>query len=253
MIWQLTKRDIASRYKGSILGNVWLFIQPIFMLAIYTYVFGIVFKSRWGGEASGNKTEFALILFSGLIVYNLFAECTGRAPSVIIGHVNYVKKVVFPVEILSWVTFLSSLYTFFSSLLILISFKIFLDGFVPITFLLVPFSLIPVALLCLGLIWFLSSLGVFLRDLQQMVNILIQVLIFVCPIFYPLEVVPAGMQKIILLNPLTTLISINRDLLIWGRVPSLLTYFTILGACALFCLMGFIWFQKTRPTFSDVL
>ncbi len=253
LIWQMSQREVIGRYRGSILGLFWSFFQPIFMLAIYTFVFTVVFQAKWGQGASESKTEFAVVLFAGLIVFNFFSEVVSRAPELIIGHTNYVKKVVFPLEILPIVAAGSALFHMLISVLVLLVFQGFVSQTFPLTVILLPIVIFPLLLLMLGCAWFLASLGVFLRDVGQIVGLLMTALLFMSPIFFPATAMPAQLRPYLLLNPLTFIIEQARGLLIWGQLPNwlgLAVYFIISGFVA---WLGFCWFQKTRKGFADVL
>ena len=248
----MTKREVVGRYRGSILGIFWSFFHPLFMLSVYTFVFSVVFKARWG-EGSGSKTEFALVLFAGLIVFNLFAECFTRAPGLILANVNYVKKVIFPLEILPWVTLGAALFHAFISLVVWIGAYCLFFGLPHPTILFFPFILIPLCFFIIGVSWALASLGVYLRDVSQIVGLLTTVLMFLSPIFYPITALPEAYRSLLMLNPLMPAIEQSRAVLFWGNSPD----WILLGAyyAAMSCLawLGFAWFQKTRKGFADVL
>jgi lipopolysaccharide transport system permease protein len=183
LIWQLTKREVIGRYRGSFMGLVWSFVNPILMLVVYTFVFSVVFKARWGESGGTSKTEFAIILFSGLITFNLFAECVNRAPGLILSNVNYVKKVVFPLEIMPWVTMGAALFHALISVAVLLGFFLAFHHFVHWTVLLLPLVWLPFLLLTLGISWFLAATGVFLRDIGQIVGIVTTAMLFRSPSF----------------------------------------------------------------------
>jgi len=252
LIAALTHRDVVGRYKGSSLGLLWSFFNPLFMLAVYTFVFSVVFQARWG-QGSDSKGEFALVLFAGLIVFNFFAECVNRAPELILNNVNYVKKVVFPLEVLPWVLIGSSLFHGLVSVGVWLLFYMLLFGLPPVTAFLLPVVTLPLILLTVGLSWFLTALGVYLRDVTQAVTLLTTVLMFLSPIFYPASALPENLQPLLLLNPLTPALGQVRDVLMWGKVPSVQGWLLYLGACAVVAWLGFAWFQKTRKGFADVL
>jgi lipopolysaccharide transport system permease protein len=252
LIFALTQREVLGRYRGSFVGIFWPFFNPVFMLVVYTFVFSVVFNARWnsGGDS---RAEFALVLFAGLLIFNLFAECVSRSTSLILSNVNYVKKVVFPLEILPWVSLGGALFHFGISLGVwLVAYTIFF-GMPHATVLLLPLILIPFVIFLIGLTLFLSALGVFLRDVSQLVGILITVFMFLSPIFYPASALPLKYQGLFMLNPLTPIIEMTRDVLYWGKTPS----FILLGLCYLISILvaciGFSWFQKTRKGFADVL
>ncbi|MEB5972610.1 ABC transporter permease [Pantoea dispersa] len=253
LIWQMTKREVTGRYKGSFLGLAWSLFNPLMMLTVYTFVFSVVFKTRWGGDPDAGKADFAIVLFTGLIVFNLFSECIGRAPSLITSNVNYVKKVVFPLEILSYVNFFAALFHSLVSFVVLLIAIIVFKHQVHLTILLLPLIVLPLMLAILGVSWFLSALGVFVRDVAQTISIIVSVLMFMSPVFYPVAALPLSFQKIILLNPLAFMIEEARKVVFWGVEPNwtMLGVNLIIGLCI--CVLGFAFFQKVRKGFADVL
>lgn len=252
LIYGLARREVVGRYHGSVMGLLWSFFNPLLMLAVYTFVFSIVFRARWN-MASESKTEFALMLFAGLIVFNLFADCITRAPNLIIANTNYVKKVVFPLEVLPFVVMGSALFHFLVSISVWLIVYAILFGKLQATALLLPVFLVPLVFFTLGLVWFLASVGVFLRDVGQVIGVITSVLMFLSPIFYPITALPEEYRQLLLVSPLTPAIEAVRELLFMGGIPSL----TLLGlyffASFVFFCVGFIWFQKTRKGFADVL
>lgn len=257
LMWQMIRREVIGRYRGSWLGILWSFITPVLMLTVYTFVFGVVFQARWSGGATAigadNKLEFAMVLFAGLIVFNLFAECVGRAPGLVLDNVNYVKKVIFPLEILPWVSLGSALFHAAISLGVLVVGLLALGFGLTPTALLLPLVLLPYLLVVMGISWFLAALGVFVRDIGQVVGMALTVLMFLSPIFYPASALPEGIREWLFVNPVTLAIEQTRAVLIWGRTPD----WGELGRYALAALpvawLGFFWFQKTRKGFADVL
>jgi len=253
LIKSLTQREVVGRYKGSMLGIFWSLATPIFMLAIYTFVFSVIFKARWGAGGSDSKTEFALVLFAGLMIFNLFSECISRSPGLILSNINYVKKVVFPLEVLPWVSMGSSLFHFVVSLGVWLVAYLLLFGVPHWHVLLLPLVLVPLVLFVMGLSWALASLGVYLRDVGQIIGLAITVLMFLTPIFYPASSLPPAYQPLMFLNPLTPPIEMTRDLLYWGKLPNM-TLLALYAVGSLACaVLGFAWFQKTRKGFADVL
>lgn len=246
------KREVLGRYRGSVLGVLWSFFNPVFMLAVYTFVFSVVFKARWSG-GSDSKTEFALILFAGLMVFSLFAECINRAPGLIVSNANYVKKVVYPLEILPWVSLGAAMFHALISLGVWMLAYLIFFGVPHLTALYLPLVIMPLVLVMMGLSWGLASLGVYLRDIAQFIGILTSVLMFLSPIFYPASALPEAYRPVLMLNPLTPVIEQARDVLFFGRAPD----FSIIGIYFLIGLLvmwlGFAWFQKTRKGFADVL
>lgn len=248
----LAKREVIGRYKGSFLGILWSFFNPIFMLLVYTFVFGSVFKSRWGGGA-GSTSEFALILFAGMNVFSVFSECISRAPGLITGNANYVKKVVFPLEIIPVVTLVSALFHMVVSTAVWIIFYALIIGIPHVSVLLLPLVIAPLALFCLGVSWMLASLGVYLRDISQIVGVAITALMFMSPIFYPVTSFPETYRWILYLNPLTIVIEQARQVMMWGEFPELMTWLVCVLISAIIACLGFAWFQKTRKGFADVI
>lgn len=252
LVRALVQREVVGRYRGSFLGLLWSFFNPVFMLLVYTFVFSVVFKARWGG-GGGSKTEFALVLFAGLIVFNLFSECINRSPNLILSNVNYVKKVVFPLEILPWVMLGSALFhTVISIAVWLIAYLIFF-GIPHITLLFLPLIFIPLLLLVMGLGWGLAGLGVYLRDVSQFIGIFTTALMFLSPIFYPASALPESYRYLFMLNPLTPIIEQTRDVMFLGKLPDLtiLSVYTLIASGMAW--LGFAWFQKARKGFADVL
>jgi lipopolysaccharide transport system permease protein len=222
------------------------------MLAVYTFVFSVVFKARWGGGGD-SKTEFAVVLFAGMIVYALFAECINRAPNLIVSNANYVKKVVFPLEILPWVALGSALFHTIVSLSVWLVFYLAINASLHWTVLLLPLVLLPLIMFTMGICWFLASLGVYLRDVAQTVGIFTTILMFLSPVFFPVASLPLAFRPFIYANPLTFVIEQTRDVLIWGKLPDWSMLATSMIASALVACIGFAWFQKTRRGFADVL
>ena len=252
LVTQMTKRDVIGRYRGSFIGLFWSFFNPLLMLGVYTFVFGFIFKSRWTGQSAG-QFEFAVILFAGLNINSMFAECANRAPTLIIENRNFVKKIVFPLETLSWSTLGSALFHLLISTLVLLGFSLLIRGFIPWTAVFFPVVVAAFVPFVAGLIWFLGALGVFLRDLKHAIGIITAMLMFLAPIFYPKELIPEQYRDLLYLNPLTTIVEASRDVLIWGRMPDwgMLGAYTI--AACLFAWVSFSWFERARKGFPDVL
>ena len=252
LIAALTKREVIGRYRGSVMGILWSFFNPILMLVVYTFVFSVVFKARWN-VGSDSKTEFALVLFAGLIIFSLFAECVTRAPGLILSNVNYVKKVVFPLEILPVIALGAALFHGVISLVVWLIFYIIIFGMPHLTALLLPLIILPLILFIMGLSWLLASFGVYLRDTSQFVSIITTTMMFLSPIFYPISALPAEYQFLLQFNPLTPAIEEARNVLIWGKMPSMSILAVYYGCTAFVAWLGFAWFQKTRKGFADVI
>jgi lipopolysaccharide transport system permease protein len=254
LVVQMSKREVIGRYKGSALGLLWSFFNPVLMLVVYTFVFSEIFKSRWGGVGGDeSKTQFAVILFVGMIVLNLFSEVLNRAPGLVLLNVNYVKKVVFPIEILPVITMCAALFHSLISLFVLAVAILMFNGFVHWTVVFLPFVLAPLIILTMGIAWMLTSLGVYLRDVSQTITILTTVLMFLSPVFYPVNAVPEVFRSVIMANPLTFIIEQAREVMVWGHIPDWygLAIYTLVALILLWG--GYAWFQKTRKGFADVL
>lgn len=253
LIIQMIKREVMIRYKGSIFGLLWAFFTPIFMLTMYTFVFSVIFKMRWGNLIEGNKIQFATILFVGLMTQNLFAEILNRAPNLILSNVNYVKKVIFPLEVLPVITMGAALFHYLMSLGVLLLAFIVFNGYLHWTFFLMPVVLLPFIILMLGLAWFLVALGVFLRDVGQTMVILTTMLLFLSPVFYPMSAVPLQFRSLMMMNPLTFIIEQSREILIWGHVPNWTGLVVYSFVAIIVAWLGYVFFQKSRKGFADVL
>ncbi len=253
LIRQFTRREIEGRYRGSFLGLFWSFVNPLVLLLIYTFVFGVVFAARWPNAKTDNLSEFAITLFCGIIAYNLFSECVGRAATLVVGVPNYVKKVVFPLEVLPFSTLGAALFHSGVSLVILLVANLLISGALQWTLVFLPLVILPLLLLCLGLSWFLASLGVFVRDINYTVALVIQVLFFLTPIFYAVENIPEPYRTVIGFNPLTPMVENVRRVVLWGLPPLWLELGFWIVATGLLMVLGYAWFMKTKKAFADVI
>jgi lipopolysaccharide transport system permease protein len=248
LVWQMSKREIQIRYRGSLFGGAWTLLQPLAMLAVYTFVFGVVLKARAGGVP-----EFAVFLFTGLSVFAVFAECINRAPNLVLGNVNYVKKVVFPLEVLPWVALLPAMFQLLINLVVLLVFRAGLHGAVPWTVVFIPVVVLPLVLIVLGLSWFLASLAVYLRDVRQVVGVFTTMVMFLSAIFYPTSSLPPKAQTLMALNPLAFIVEQARATLLWGQWPEWGAWAAWMVLALLFAWFGLSWFEKTRRGFADVI
>jgi lipopolysaccharide transport system permease protein len=253
LIAQMTQREVMGRYKGSIMGLAWSFFNPVFMLTVYTFVFSVIFKSRWGVGGEESKTQFAVVLFVGMIVHSLFAEVLNRAPGLILANVNYVKKVVFPLETLPVIAMGAALFHTLISLAVLLVAFVMFNGSLQWTAIFTPLVLLPLVILTLGLAWMLASLGVFLRDVGQTIGIITTVMMFLAPVFYPITAIPEEFRSWLLANPLTFIIEQAREVLIWGNSPDWVGLGIYLLVASVVAWGGYAWFQKTKKGFADVL
>lgn len=253
LVWQLTWREVTGRYRSSLLGFGWSFLTPLVTLSAYTFVFGIVFNARWPQAATGGLTEFGLALFAGLVAFTFFAECLTRAPGIITASPNYVKKVVFPLEVLPVSVVGSALFHAGVSAMVLVLAHQVLQGVVAWTALLLPIVFIPLVLLALGTTWFLASVGVFFRDAVHTVVLVSQVLMFLTPVFYPVQGVPARFRPLLQLNPLTALVENTRRVTVQGLLPDWPSLGVSLAVGGLAAILGYAWFASTKRAFADVI
>ena len=246
------KRDIVSKYQGSVFGLLWTLFTPLILILIYTYVFAIIFKFRWEGVPE-NKVIFGLVLYLGIIQYNFIAEVLSKAPSLIIGNTNYVKKVIFPTEILSVVDVAVALSNMIIAFCVwLLAYMIFVK--IPsVTFLLLPILILPLIFFGLGLSWLFCSLTVYFRDIVQIMGFFVMALLFSTPIFYPKSAVPKKLQWIVEMNPLANSVEFSRDILIYDRYPNFLNYFYCLVISIVICLFGYYVFKKFKHGFPDAI
>lgn len=254
LLLPLIRREITGRYRGSALGILWSLLTPLFMLAVFTFVFGTVFKAKWAGaREDASMAEFAVILFAGLTVFQLFAEVVNRAPGLILSNQNYVKKIVFPLELLVPVALGSALFHAAISLAVLLPLQFAVFGSIPLTALWLPVVLVPFCLLILGLSWFLASLGTYVRDIGQVLGTLVTALMFLSPIFFPLTALPEWLRPWLVLNPIAVPVEEARKVLIYGQSPDYQTLVGYTAVAIVVCWLGYMWFQKTRKGFADVL
>lgn len=255
LIWQLAKREIQARYRGSLLGISWSAIVPLLMLCVYVFVFSVIFKAR-SNIVGESKLEFALVLFFGLIIFGVLSECMNRAPTLLLENVAYIKKLVFPLEIFPWITLVVALVNAGIGFFLLIVAFIIVHGSLPISLLALPLIILPLVLLTLGLNCFLSSIGVFLRDIRHGMSIVTSVVLFLSPIFYSPTAIPEKYRSLIYLNPLTLVIEQSKQVLFLGHFLSLEQwgyYLVYLLAAWLCAWAGFVWFMKTKKGFADVV
>lgn len=260
LLRQMVMRNIQLRFKGSLLGWLWSFLIPLFMLVVYTIVFGNFFKSRWGVDVGENKMLFAVALFSGMTFYNIFGESVSIATSSVVSNVNYVKKVRFPLLFLPLSQVISTSILSLASLVLLLGCTYFKLGHISISWLLLPFTLLPLIMFASGVSFFVASLGVFFRDIQHLIAVILQMLFFLSPVFYRLESLPENFQKLLQYNPLVWFIGLNRGVIFCGckdmgydALPSMTQWLVSYGLGVAALILGYVWFSKTKRGFSDVL
>lgn len=251
LIVELLKREFSGRYRGSFGGLAWSFAQPVFLLAVYTLAFGVILKTRWG--LSGGTADYALLLFAGLIVFNACAECLARAPALVTGSPNFVKKVVFPLGILAWVMALTTVaHALVAVAVWFVGYFVF-KGVPPWTALFFPLVLACLFPLLLGICWLLSAVGVFARDVGQLTVMLSHTLLFLTPIFYSLDAAPEALRGFLLANPLTFIVEQLRQVLYFGQPPSARGLSVYLMCATAFAWFSWRVFQRLRPRFADLV
>jgi len=253
LIRQLTRREVMGRYRGSFVGLGWSFIQPLMMLCIYTFVFSVIFRARWGPDADESRAVFALALFMGMITFNIFSEVVNAAPSILTSNVNYIKKVVFPLEILPLVRLLSCLVNALFGLAVLLAGFFVVHRFIHWTVFLVPLAWLPMAMFSLGCGYFLAALGVFIRDVRASIGIITTMFFFLTPILYPISAVPERFRVFSRMNPIAIYVEDMRRVVLWGRMPDWPWFFGGLAVAMLVMVLGFLWFMKSKRAFADVV
>jgi lipopolysaccharide transport system permease protein len=252
LVVQMARRDVAGRYRGSFAGLLWSFFNPLLMLAIYTFVFGVIFKSRWNAQAT-DPLQYAMVLFAGLNINTLFSECANRATTLIVENTNFVKRVVFPLETLTWSTLGSGLFHLGVSTIVLLAISPFVTGHIPWTAILFPIVVACFLPFVAGTVWLLAALGVYLRDLKQAAGIVTTALMFLAPILYPATLIPERYRLAPYFYPPTILSEASQDVLIWGRVPRWDHLTAYAAVASLFAWFAFAWFERTRRGFADVV
>lgn len=249
LLGQLIKRDVLLRYRGAMFGVLWMFLSPLFMLVIFAFVFGQIFQARWPQQAG--DLPFWILLYSGLIVFNLFAETVSRAPGAVRSYASFVKKIIFPVQILPLVPLGAALVHGAFNFSILLLALALVDG-LHWQILLFPLLLLPAVLLALGLSWFVAAWGVFIKDMTQIVPMFVQMLMFLSPVFYPVSAVPAGLQTFYRYNPLGMVIETTRSV-IAGQPIRWDTWGATFALCLGAAILGHAYFEHVRDEFADAL
>ena len=248
LLYQLIRRDISTRYQGSYLGIAWSFFFPLLTLGVYAVVFGIILTPRWPNM--NDPAQFTLILFSGLLVFNFFSECISRAPSLIVSNANYVKKVVFPIEVLIWVPIGTALFHLLLGIMAWTFLGLILGNKLNLTMLVIPLAVLPLTMFTAGICWFLAALGVFVRDVGQLIGVSVQLLLYLGPIIYPREILPERFQWLMSINPITIPVEQFRNILNYGVSLDLTTMAIYMIVSLLFVWLGKTFFEKTRHGFA---
>ncbi|MBV8276626.1 MAG: ABC transporter permease [Verrucomicrobia bacterium] len=253
LILKYLRRQISRRYRGSILGVLWSLASPLAMLSVYLFVFGFIFKSRFNITKNESAADFGLALFCGLNLYNLCSEVITSSPKLILGQPNLVKKIVFPLETLPVVQTLDSLFHCAIAFVPLLVGLILLYGTIPWTFIFLPLFLVPLALFSVGFSLGLSALGVFIRDIEELVQPLLIILMYGSAVFYPIGAMPPPFRQIIELNPLALVIENARLSMMLGAAPNLGLMLTLSFVGFIFVMVTSAFFEKAKPAFADVI
>jgi len=254
LVADLTWREISGRYRGSWLGISWSIAQPLLMLAVYTFVFSVVFEAKWSASAvPAGKFDFALFVFVGVLLHSILGEAITRSSTLIVGNANYVKKVIFPLEILPLTVIGAAAFHALIAIGILLAGVVLLGGGLHWTVLWLPLLVLPLLVFSLGVAWGLAALGVFLRDTAQVTGVLSSVLMFMAPVFYPLNALPEHIRGWLYLNPLTFVIEQARGVIFAGQAPDVALLALFWGVALVVAQGGYWFFQKSRKGFADVL
>ncbi len=251
LIRSMVRRDILARYKGSFGDIFWAVLNPALLMITYFFVFGVVLQSRFAGDNS--RSGFALYFLAGMLPWLPFSEAAGRAPHVMLEYRNFIKKLVFPVETLPVNQVIAGLVTEAFTLLVFLVFLLIARGSIPLTLLWLPVLLIPQLLFTLGVSWFLSALGVFVRDLGQVIGFLLTLWFFLTPICYPETQLPAAAAALLTKNPIYILVRGYRSILLESHAPELHSLWKLWLLSGVVFLLGHAWFHKLRSSFADVI
>ena len=252
LIWQFARREVLGRYRGSVLGVSWSVLTPMAMLAVYTLVFRHIFKAKWPGVEDGNLS-FALNLFAGLLVFNWAAEFLSRAPRLVAEQPNLVTKVVFPLQVLPWSALLSSFFHVMVSCLVWLAGCLLFGQGVHASWMALPLVFLALVPTLLGLGWALSALGVYFRDLSEIVGLFMGMLLFLTPVFFPLSVLPDFLQGWVAFNPLAVPIEALRSIGLMGVWPNFAALVQLFVVGCVLALGGAWLFETSRKGFADVL
>jgi len=251
LIATMVRRDIAARYKGSFIGLFWTVLNPLLLTLTYFFVFGVVMKARFGADPS--KHGFVLYFLAGILPWLAFVEAAGRAPNTILENRVLVKKLVFPLDILNVVQTLAGLTNQIIGLGIFILYLWIARGEIPPTALWLPVLLIPQLLFTVGVAWFLAALGVYVRDLAQIIGLLLTLWFYTTPICYPESALPAGMLPFLSANPIFMLVRAWRAVFLEGQPPDVSAVVILWTVGILSAAAGYAWFHRLRKGFADVL
>lgn len=252
LVTELSKREILGRYRGASFGLFWSLISPFLMLLVYTLAFGSVMKAKWPQVQDGSS-HYSLILFVGLIVHGFFAECLTRAPLLITSNPNFVKRIIFPLELMPWPMVVSALFHAMMNVVVFIVLRLVIDHAFTWQIILLPLVMTPLVIFTLGLSWFLASAGVYLRDISQVTGVLATAMLFLSSAMFPVSALPENFRFLVQLNPLTFIIDQAREVALWGRTPNWqgLSLYLLMGIVVMYA--GYAVFRVTRRGFGDVI
>lgn len=253
LVAQFSKRETLKQYKGSNLGILWSLITPLLQLAVYTFVFSVIFGARFSDSGANSRLEYVLGLLAGLAVFEVFSNSVTSAPQQITGNRNLVTKVVFPLEILPVSQMGPALTESAVRVLILIVAGVIFLHQLPWTIVFLPLMYVPLILLCIGLGWIIAALGVFFRDINHLISVGVRIMFFLTPIFYAVSRVPEEFRVFIYLNPLAFIVTHFRKLILWGETPDWAWYLAVTISCLAIFLIGYVGFMKSKRAFADVL
>ncbi len=253
LVLSLSVREIETRNANTYLGWLWGFLGPLIQIAMYTFVFAFVFNVRWSTDAQASTTTSALKIFLGMTIFNLFAECIGQSPMLVLSRVAFVKKVVFPLEILSYVTLFTALRNFAINLILFILCYAIFIGTPHVTSLFMLLLLVPLVLTALGIMWFVASLTIFLRDMRNVVPIAITILMFMSPIFYPASMLENRYGWLLEFNFIGWIVEECRKVAFDGAMPNFVHLTLLIVFTSAIASLGYFWFMKTKKGFADVL
>jgi lipopolysaccharide transport system permease protein len=253
LLWQFTLREVQGRYLETRLGVLWALLNPLATLAVYTLVFSAIFRSAWSHGADDGLAGFALTLFTGMTAFGVFAECVTRAPGLVVGNPNYVKRVVFPLQILPVSVLGSAIFHSLVSFALIVAATALAAGRIPHTLVYLPLVYAPLVALTLGLAWWLAALGVFVRDAGPAVGILTHLLFFLTPVLYPIDAVPERLRFFLRLNPLAPIVEDFRRVVLWNLPPDWWWLAAVTLISLVVMVAGYTWFMVLRDAFADVI
>lgn len=251
LLSELVRRDVAGRYRDSMLGLMWSFINPLVMLAAYTVVFGVFLQTKWPGV--DDTFEFSVVLFAGLILFSFVSECLNRAPTLVVSQPSYVKKVVFPLDLFPWMVVSTALFHAAVSTVVWCVFHLVAFGRLDWTIVLLPLVFVPLILITLGFTFLLAGIGVYIRDVGQVITIALQLLMFLSPVFYSIDRIPAPYRSLLAVNPLAFLMEQARNVMLARGPLDMPGMLAMTAGAFVFAWLGFVWFQHVREGFADVL